>query len=288
MSLRVQMDERYLRVEHVTTDLQRARTGTLTNRHRHPVFHFMYVTEGEGSFLVNDRITKAEPGLLYIIQPGEWHQFHGDPERPLHNAECTFLLRDEADNAVRADFFDWLERRRGVRVPAAMREHPIAVPARLRPFLLEGFARLLDPEHRFSTPDRKSLLVADLMLRAEEVVCRLIAADAVPGRPGNAEEIDALKRHLSARIAEPVRLEELAELVHWTPNYLCRVFKAHTGLSPLSYLLRLRMTEAEKLLLYTDHPVAAIAGMLGYDDPSYFARLFRKHSGRAPGAYRRG
>ena len=129
----------------------------------------------------------------------------------------------------------------------------------------------------------------DLLLRAEELLWQLIAADGVvPGRLGVAGEIDTLKRHMAARLGEPVRLEELAELVHWSPNYLCRAFKAHAGMAPMTYLQRLRMAEAEKLLLYTDYPVFTIAAILGYEDPSYFARLFRRHHGRAPSAYRRG
>ena len=91
---------------------------------------------------------------------------------------------------------------------------------------------------------------------------------------------------MKARVGDVVKLEQLAKLVHWSPNYLCRIFKVHTGKAPMAYLQWLRMTEAEKLLLYTDLPVFTISEMLGYEDASYFARLFRKHHGRAPSAYR--
>ncbi|NBD22930.1 helix-turn-helix transcriptional regulator [Paenibacillus glycinis] len=289
MSMRVLMNGRLLRLEHVTTDRQQGRAGMLTVRHRHPVFHLMYVTDGEGRFLVNERMTRAVPGLLYIINPDEWHQFHGDERTPLHNLECTFLVRDEEDQPACANFFDWFEEKRGVPVPWLLRTQPIAVPAQLRPWLLEGFNRLLDPANRFLTAEHRSLQAMDLLLRAEELLWQLIAADGiVPGRVGVADEIDTLKRHMAARLGEPVRLEELAELVHWSPNYLCRAFKTHAGMAPMTYLQRLRMAEAEKLLLYTDYPVFTIAAMLGYEDPSYFARLFRRHHGRAPVEYRRG
>ena len=95
MSLRVLMNGRFLRLEHVTTDRQQGRSGMLTVRHRHPVFHLMYVTDGEGRFLVNERVTRAVPGLLYIINPDEWHQFHGDERNPLHNLNAPYLSETE-------------------------------------------------------------------------------------------------------------------------------------------------------------------------------------------------
>ncbi|MBM7565570.1 helix-turn-helix transcriptional regulator [Paenibacillus sacheonensis] len=289
MTFRLLMRERPLRVEHITTDRQQNRKGSVNNRHRHPVFHVMYITDGEGRFLVNDRETRALPGRLYIINPNEWHQFHGDEENPLHNLECTFLVRDDESEPQTENFFDWFEEKRGIIVPQAYRDEPIAVPAQLQPFLLEGFNRLLDPGNRFVTDEHRSLMVTDLLLRAEELLWQLLTSDADRGgRLGGAQEIAVLRRYMAAHLGETIHLEQLAELVHWTPNYLCRVFKAHTGMTPMAQLQSLRMAEAEKLLLYTDYPVFTIAEMLGYEHPSYFARLFRRHRRRAPSDYRKG
>ncbi|WP_308638784.1 AraC family transcriptional regulator [Paenibacillus silvisoli] len=289
MGLRLMVQGQSLRPEHITTDRQQGRRGMITKRHQHPVFHLMYVTEGEGVFLVGDRISRALPGYLYIINPNEWHQFHGHEKAGLHNLECTFLLRNEANEPVHhANLFEWIEEKRGRALPAAIREGPIEVPAALRPFLLEGFQRLLDPSNRYLTSELLSLMVVELMLRVEEIVWRLgvLAAEPAGGMEAGADEIVALQHYMRAHIGEPLKLEELAQLVHWSPNYLCRMFKAHTNLSPMAYLQQLRMTEAEKLLLFTDFPVFEIAEMLGYEDASYFARLFRRHHGRAPSAYR--
>ncbi|RAP76779.1 helix-turn-helix transcriptional regulator [Paenibacillus montanisoli] len=288
MSLRLVMEGRSLQPEHITTDRQQGRRGMIAKRHQHPVFHLMYVTEGEGVFLVDDRISRAMPGYLYVINPNEWHQFQGDERIGLHNLECTFLLRNEDNEPVPANLFNWIEEKRGRSMPAAIREGPIEVPAALRPFLLEGFHRLLDPSNRYVTAEHLSLMVVDLMLRVEEIVWRLgvLAAEPADGTEAVADEIAALQQYMRSHIGEPLKLEHLAQLVHWSPNYLCRVFKAHANMTPMAYLQRLRMTEAEKLLLFTDFPVFEIAEMLGYEDASYFARLFRRHHGRAPSEYR--
>ncbi|MBW7458228.1 helix-turn-helix domain-containing protein [Paenibacillus sepulcri] len=285
MSIRVLMNGRELRVEHVTTDKQQHRTGSITTRHRHPVFHFMYITEGEGSFAVDDRRSKAEPGLLYIINPNEWHEFQGDEARPLSNLECTFLVLDGEGQPFEANFLDWISEKRGSALPDSMRDGPVPVPPLLQPFLLEGFHRLLEPSMNYVTPEHLSLMVMDLMLRTEETLWRIARLDTESARSG-AETVAVLKHYMKAHMKEHITLEELSHLAHWTPNYLCRIFKEHTGETPMTYLQRVRMTEAEKLLLYTDLPVYAIAEMLGYEDASYFARVFRQQHGRAPTNYR--
>lgn len=288
MSLRIVMRGQQLRIDHISTDRQTGRKGMIAPLHRHPVFHLMYIAGGAGRFVVNGRESEASEGLLYIINPNEWHQFVGSERRPLDNLECTFLLRNEDDEPEAANFFDWLEEKRGIAFPETIRNGPIRVPDRYRPFLLEGYRRLLDPASRYMMSDEHmSLMVADLLLRIEETVWQIGRADRHDhaGVRGG-KEVDLLKGYMRAHLADALTLERLAQLVHWSPNYLCRVFKEHTGMAPMAYLQSLRMAEAEKLLLYTDLPVYAISDMLGYTDASYFARVFRRHRGRPPASYR--
>lgn len=53
------------------------------------------------------------------------------------------------------------------------------------------------------------------------------------------------------------------------------------------YVARLRMQEAERLLLTTRLPVEEIARRVGYRKASAFAERFRAHTGMTPAAYRR-
>ena len=70
MSLRILMHERSLQIEHITTDRQLNRRGMLNPYHQHPVFHVIFITEGQGTFVVNDRTTKSRsrPTLLFSIR----------------------------------------------------------------------------------------------------------------------------------------------------------------------------------------------------------------------------
>ena len=140
-----------------------------------------------------------------------------------------------------------MEEKRGLPLPGSFRQGPIAVPDHLRPFLLDGFNRLLDPGNRYVTAEHLSLMVADLMLRTEETIWQTGTIVDAPGIHGGAKEIALLQQYMKAHVGDVVKLEQLAQLVHWSPNYLCRIFKVHTGKAPMAYLQWLRMTEAEKL-----------------------------------------
>lgn len=74
-------------------------------------------------------------------------------------------------------------------------------------------------------------------------------------------------------------LSESATTVH-------RLFKKATGMSPMQYLIDIRIREARNLLSYSDMSVKEIAYKIGFNDPYYFSRLFKKKVGTSPAAFR--
>lgn len=92
---------------------------------------------------------------------------------------------------------------------------------------------------------------------------------------------------LDQRIADDWSLDSLAEHAHLEKSYFVRLFKRHTGYSPMQYLLALRLDRAAGLLMATDMPVADIARQVGLPEPAYFARRFRMRFDDSPSHYRR-
>lgn len=78
-------------------------------------------------------------------------------------------------------------------------------------------------------------------------------------------------------------LEEIAEKSNLAPNYFHRVFRKHFGLTPLNYMLRMRMEIAVRLLTTTSKSVKEIAYEAGYSNEFYFYRQFKKHYNYSPG-----
>ncbi|MGI5926686.1 MAG: helix-turn-helix domain-containing protein [Thermacetogeniaceae bacterium] len=91
---------------------------------------------------------------------------------------------------------------------------------------------------------------------------------------------------LRSHYTKNIKLVEVARAVNFSTFHLCRIFKEETGISIGQFLSILRLSEAKKLLTYTDRTISSISSQLGYKDPSYFSRSFKKSTGILPSEYR--
>ena len=66
-----------------------------------------------------------------------------------------------------------------------------------------------------------------------------------------------------------------------------RRFKKATGMTPIEYILNLRIEEAKQLLETTTLPIEAVAESVGYQDASFFNLKFQRKVGLTPAQYRR-
>lgn len=93
-------------------------------------------------------------------------------------------------------------------------------------------------------------------------------------------------KYMTENLDSPIKTGELAAVLFMQTTYFIRRFGEVFGMSPQSYLTKLRMSRAMELLSSTDMPIEKIAGSVGIPDTSYFSRVFRKHCGTTPGTYR--
>lgn len=81
-------------------------------------------------------------------------------------------------------------------------------------------------------------------------------------------------------------LEELAERVFLSANYLSILFKKEMKIGLNKYLNQYRLEKACNLLLNSNMKVVDIAKYVGFENPSYFNRIFKNHFGTTPSIYR--
>jgi AraC family transcriptional regulator len=93
---------------------------------------------------------------------------------------------------------------------------------------------------------------------------------------------DYVREHL----AESISTETLAELAELSPFHFSRVFKQATGITPLQFVTRERMLQAQQLIRETSRSLIEIALEVGYTSPSHFAQVFRRTVGMAPTQFR--
>lgn len=111
-----------------------------------------------------------------------------------------------------------------------------------------------------------------------------------PGEQGSSDVqpdvIVETLHYLQGHFLESISLEQLSSQTGSSTRHLARLFKSRTGLSPIDYILRLRMDYAKQLLQATDATIEEIAHGIGYADSYSFSKRFKKHTGLPPNRYR--
>lgn len=87
---------------------------------------------------------------------------------------------------------------------------------------------------------------------------------------------------LRQRFAEPVRIQELADVACLSQSAFHRHFKETTSMSPLQYQKQLRLLEARRLMLVGECNAEAAAFRVGYESPSQFSREYARMFGQPP------
>ena len=91
---------------------------------------------------------------------------------------------------------------------------------------------------------------------------------------------------MSARFTEDLHLNQIADELFVTSNYLSRLFRQETGKSFSDYLSQLRIEKACELLGSSTLKIYQIGESVGYPNPRYFSEWFQKQKGMSPGDYR--
>lgn len=87
---------------------------------------------------------------------------------------------------------------------------------------------------------------------------------------------------LRENYSQPMKVEELAELVHMSVSSFHEHFKSVTSMSPLHYQKVLRLQEARRLMLSTMMDAGVASQRVGYLSASQFSREYSRFFGSAP------
>ncbi len=101
--------------------------------------------------------------------------------------------------------------------------------------------------------------------------------------------IDQAKEYILSHYQQSdLSVDSLCSHLHLSSAYFSTLFKKSTGMSFLSYVTKVRMETAARLLRDTDEKTYRIAEETGYLDPNYFSYVFKRYFGVSPSKYRAG
>ncbi|GAA1544008.1 AraC family transcriptional regulator [Kribbella lupini] len=244
--------------------------------HAHDFLEIAVIGRGRGVHQTSQGSAAVRHGQVLILRPGPWHAF----------ADCHDLT--VANCCISP---------RGLRAELSALQQIPALRDLLWTTPIAGPHGVATTE---VTPDA-----------ADEAIAQIAALSAQPGGPGRLlghlvtilgtlsdgrptaaatpllhPAVTATITRYESDLAAPWRLDDLAAAANLDPAYLTRLFRRDTGLSPLTYLARLRAERAALLLTESSLPASRVGAAVGWPDPTYFARRFRTLVGLTPTEYR--
>lgn len=150
------------------------------------------------------------------------------------------------------------------------------------PDLLDAFLRLVDVLDR---PERRAIL-APMIIRELHYLL-LIGPQGESLRQlhtlgTRSNQIAQAISWLKDNYRKTLQVDALARHVHMATSTFHRHFKEVTGLSPLQYHKRLRLYEAQRLMLAEDHTASSASVAVGYESGTQFNREYKRLFGEPP------
>ncbi|MUT68450.1 AraC family transcriptional regulator [Paenibacillus sp. NEAU-GSW1] len=237
-------------------------------------FYLMHlVLEGKGVFTCGGKRYELRAGHTFMIEPEQLVSYASDADDPWRYRWVAFKGKEAAPLVAAA----------GLSV--------------LQPIADTGSGRragVLYNQifHAFRVGDSAAHLKAagylHLLAAAYSSALQQTEGNAGITAEGDSERLlQQMIHYLSTQYAHPVSIEQMSESLGYNRAYLSRFFKRQTGVTPVTFLLKLRIDKARQMLRERDElTIEQISASVGLQDALYFSKQFRRFYGLSPSAYR--
>lgn len=198
------------------------------------------------------------------------------------------LLSNNTAN-VKSHVFSLLENYDTGKVPQKKLEHNLMqiTDLLIHYYQLESIADAVLIEHSIHTILFTASSISDVKEKIwESIDSKLLQARNLESF--NIEDlVEQMIEYIKVNFTEDIKIEDLSKHFNFNGTYLSRIFKKHTGTSPMKYLSDFRINEAIQLIQSeTEIDIKNISEMVGYTDPRYFSRIFKARTGLSPSEFK--
>ena len=255
------------------------------DRHWHSQVEILYFTEGRFEVEINFTKYFFEEGDICILNGEDLHQIKGISDHTAHDA----ILFDE--HILNFSYMDEFEEKciqpilnNTYLFPQSITKDD-EIYTKVIPCMKMLVESAIKKESGWYINSKITLLSFLALLYNSD---KFIAAER-EGGSSYGKKVSYYKTvvsYMEQHLEEHVTLEDLAAAIPCNSQYLCRLFKEVSGLSPIQYFISLRIKKACYLLSHTSLGVLEIALECGFENFSYFIRAFKKQMHCTPGEYR--
>lgn len=120
-----------------------------------------------------------------------------------------------------------------------------------------------------------------------DIFCDITYAYDMPEFASFPDYIKQCKQFLEEEYMQPITLDLLQEQLDINKYRLCREFSEYMHISPMQYLLQIRIDKSKELLAQTDMTIHEVGDCIGIPNTTPFINQFRKLNAVTPLQYRK-
>lgn len=245
---------------------------------RHNFYEFYYVINGKMVVTIDEKRFYLEEGEYIVVPPMLFHSMEPDNSYAIGTAIC-FGATGYVDNV-----FDGKLSPFGKQLVTNI----INIYAKncneteFRPRLISNQNNNKD----FAYEQSLLVNIEHLMLLILQEFKNQETISPERTRPQNLLSNEILE-YLEKNFTENPTLADISKYCNYSIPHICRVFKHQFGESIVSYMNKLKIDEACKMIEKNDRTLREISEILGFDNIAYFTRIFKQLTGSTPANYRK-
>lgn len=239
---------------------EKSKTWNL-NRHQHRFLELIYILEGKMSVDVKDSKFNQRMYSIIAYPPNVLHLEHVNMQMR-QKIICLGILFDSQENMdILQEAFELEDSNANCR------------------WLFESIVQEYERNDEFSQAVIQHYISALLNIMSRH--CKL-------GKDNVSNSVLArCFLYIQDNIRESITLEDLTKISYISESQLIRIFRKHTGMTPMAYVRKHRIELAQNCLSNTNDSIASIGFLCGFVDEKYFSRVFKSETGMSPREYRK-
>ena len=253
--------------------------------HSHDFMELVIIFKGKGTHCIFDREYPIEEGDVFVIPPNVEHGYKNACTLSLFNIMfnlSSFPFIKQYDLQTLPGFHLLFEAE-----PNLRKSHSFKSRLRLSKKTLkyaENHAIKIQRELEDQTKGFKLATLASFI----DLLVFLSRCSPTTTSPEyqTVYRISEVISYLENNYSDDISLDYLGKIAFLSKRHLLRIFKNATGMTPIGYLLKLRINKACILLKNTQLTASQISNEVGFIDSNYFSRQFKKIMNISPIHYR--
>jgi len=252
--------------------------------HMHDHYEIVYVYNGKGTFFIGDVFYDMQQGDVFLIPNNTIHRALPNKDDPITSTiiffSPTLLYKDMVDDSFSyLHLFDLTKKSKNYKISLPLKEQ-VKMEEQLQLILQETNSRLMGSRHACL------LIVHQIILDLYRI--RINGKQELSeGKSYSSEWMKDILIYINEHMDEPLTLTILAQKALVSPAHFSRVFKETTGIGLVVYVNTKRIIKAKELLQETNHTIAHIAEMCGFESMPQFYRTFKKYNEKTPATFRK-